>query len=331
MSRAHRWCFTVNNYTEEDITKIQEWLTEETCKYAIVSKEVGEKKETPHLQGFINLRKIIRLTGLNKKIKAHYEVARGTDEDNKKYCEKGGDLLLEVGTPQPKTGTNASFQIAKELSEKVAAGQEDLARLIKEHEHYAQAYDKHFRFVKDNIELQKDLISRDQFIQDRGSVHLIFFRWQTELYEMLTTKKPDERKVYWYVDQKGGAGKSTFASYVLAKQQGGGTMIYTGGRKQDLAYAYNNERIVFFDLCRTDRDIEQTCKFMEELKNGRLFCTKYNSKLKLFKTPHVVVFSNNYPPYHAFSEDRIEIRVLEKKQIFKWSLSERYRDRSPRP
>ena len=129
---------------------------------------------------------------------------------------------------------------------------------------------------------------------------------------MLTTKKPDERKVYWYVDQKGGAGKSTFASYVLAKQQGGGTMIYTGGRKQDLAYAYNNERIVFFDLCRTDRDIEQTCKFMEELKNGRLFCTKYNSKLKLFKTPHVVVFSNNYPPYHAFSEDRIEIRVLEK-------------------
>lgn len=31
--------------------------------------------------------------------RAHVEQARGTDMDNKKYCGKGGDLLLEVGEP----------------------------------------------------------------------------------------------------------------------------------------------------------------------------------------------------------------------------------------
>ena len=97
MARAHRWCFTVNNYTEETVHKIKEWLTEKTCKYAIVGREVGEQTKTPHLQGFINFHQKLRFTTLKNKIHdGHYEVARGTDEDNKKYCEKGGDLLLEV-------------------------------------------------------------------------------------------------------------------------------------------------------------------------------------------------------------------------------------------
>ena len=44
---------------------------------------------------------------------------------------------------------------------------------------------------------------------------------------------------------------------------------------------------------------------MENLKNGRLFSSKYNSRLKLFPRPHVVVFANFAEPENAFSADRL--------------------------
>nr|UTS94177.1 replication-associated protein [Porcine circovirus 4] len=95
-----RYCFTLNNYTEEEEKKIKEFLTSENCEYAVVGKEVGENG-TPHLQGFVNLKKKMRFHPFKKAIgeRSHIEQARGTDCDNKKYCSKGGDLLLEVGEP----------------------------------------------------------------------------------------------------------------------------------------------------------------------------------------------------------------------------------------
>nr|WDE18001.1 rep [Porcine circovirus 4] len=95
-----RYCFTLNNYTEEEEKKIKEFLTSENCEYAVVGKEVGENG-TPHLQEFVNLKKKMRFHPFKKAIgeRSHIEQARGTDCDNKKYCSKGGDLLLEVGEP----------------------------------------------------------------------------------------------------------------------------------------------------------------------------------------------------------------------------------------
>uniref|UniRef100_A0AAU7VF94 Replication-associated protein n=1 Tax=Iberian lynx associated circovirus 1 TaxID=3228841 RepID=A0AAU7VF94_9CIRC len=99
-SPACRWCFTLNNWTEMEYGSI-----ESTCrslaKYAIIGKEVGEKG-TPHLQGFVNFRKKLRRSTLKKLsgfTRAHVEIARGTDLENQKYCQKMG-VYLEIGIPQ---------------------------------------------------------------------------------------------------------------------------------------------------------------------------------------------------------------------------------------
>lgn len=44
-----RWCFTVNNYTDEDVKKICEFLTADNCQYAIVGEEIGEKEKVLYI------------------------------------------------------------------------------------------------------------------------------------------------------------------------------------------------------------------------------------------------------------------------------------------
>ena len=68
-------------------------------KYLIYGREVGDEG-TPHLQGYVQLKKITRLTGMKKlHPTAHWEVAKGTEEQNRTYCSKEGDFQ-EFGTPR---------------------------------------------------------------------------------------------------------------------------------------------------------------------------------------------------------------------------------------
>lgn len=101
---SRRWCFTLNNWTPDEhqfiLDKISNTMAD-SVRYAIVGKEVGESG-TPHLQGYLNLRKPCRLKGLKTNYvgnRAHCKPAEGTDLHNQVYCSKEGDFE-EVGTPQ---------------------------------------------------------------------------------------------------------------------------------------------------------------------------------------------------------------------------------------
>ncbi|ADI48253.1 putative Rep [Circoviridae TM-6c] len=81
------WCFTLNNYTNEDVNK----LKQVKCRYICLGFEVGDKKQTPHIQGFIQFEKKVRLSvwkKINKKI--HAEIMKGTIEQAINYCKKSG-------------------------------------------------------------------------------------------------------------------------------------------------------------------------------------------------------------------------------------------------
>nr|QXP08343.1 MAG: replication associated protein [Arizlama virus] len=87
-SRSRNWCFTLNNYTDEDIDK----LVNSSYKYLIIGKEVAPTTNTPHLQGFIifpNARRLSTLKADYNKT-THWEIARGTPEQNIEYCSKSG-------------------------------------------------------------------------------------------------------------------------------------------------------------------------------------------------------------------------------------------------
>jgi len=90
MRSGKRWCFTLNNYNGSDIEDCRKFI-ETRCSYGVFGEEVGESG-TPHLQGFINCRESHNLASLKVLLgsKFHFERARGTDRENRRYCTKDG-------------------------------------------------------------------------------------------------------------------------------------------------------------------------------------------------------------------------------------------------
>lgn len=93
------WCFTLNNYGEEEYLRVIDNLRS-VAKYFIVAKEVGAEG-TPHLQGYFTLKQRARLLFCKDHVseRAHFEAARGTGSDNRAYCSKDGDFIEEGTCP----------------------------------------------------------------------------------------------------------------------------------------------------------------------------------------------------------------------------------------
>lgn len=104
--RLRNWCFTLNNYTNEEYEFICNICCgEETgaegspVRYIVVGKEVGDSG-TPHLQGYVELRAATRLTGVKKILGAdrvHLESRKGTAVQAAQYCKKQDAMFYEAG------------------------------------------------------------------------------------------------------------------------------------------------------------------------------------------------------------------------------------------
>lgn len=82
---AKNWCITYNNYEQECLQ-----FNPETDQYMVCGLEIGEKN-TPHIQGYIQLKKRTTLKSLKRRFpKHHLEVARGSPKQNVEYCTKDG-------------------------------------------------------------------------------------------------------------------------------------------------------------------------------------------------------------------------------------------------
>lgn len=77
-----------------------------------------------------------------------------------------------------------------------------------------------------------------------------------------------------------------------------------------LASAGFAPRVVIVDAPRSKQGDFIQYDFLEELKNGRIFNTKYESRMLEFPTPHVVVMMNEDPDMTKLSEDRYRIFKL---------------------
>ncbi|CAI9729859.1 Hypothetical predicted protein [Octopus vulgaris] len=144
-------------------------------------------------------------------------------------------------------------------------------------------------------------------------------KWQDELLKELVNE-PDQRKIIWYADPVGNSGK-TYLSRYLQTLDG---IRFENGRSLDLKFMYNGQRIVIFDLTRSQ---EQHINYevMESIKNGLICSCKYVSVTKSFEIPHVVVFANYEPDQTKMSADRWDIRTItpaDNTMIFKEILQE---------
>lgn len=292
-SRYRNWCFTINNYTDDDINALDRLAT--TSTYLVYGKEVGETG-TPHLQGFVMFSNPRRATALHSVCPGHghWTVAKDCVAAAI-YCKKDGDYKeygeAPVGSRQGKRSDLESIRDA------INEGQVDVKRLRQD---FPGVCAKYPNFVSQLI--------LDQVPSPDVEEHLLR-RWQSELLETLRLP-PDERTVYFYVDKRGNSGKTWFTRFYEKHKSDSISLI--PGKKSDMVYAFlqllrSNTRVVFIDCPRSKIKLFQY-DFLEDLKNGRMMNTKYESRMFSFKVPHVVMFMNEDPDDRALSSDRYDVR-----------------------
>ncbi len=154
--KSRNWCFTLNNFTEEDFDKIDAWHTLNPTAYIIYGKEAGEETETPHLQGYVHLKAPQAMSFLKRFLpRARLAICKGSPEENIAYCSKEDDHPMVYGA-EPKTQQQANKDKAKRFIDLAKKG--DFKAIEEEMPgKYSQQYRTMHQIATDNMVRPADL------------------------------------------------------------------------------------------------------------------------------------------------------------------------------
>jgi len=281
-------CWTIFPVGDERVPELPHYV-----RYAVWQFERC-KDGRLHWQGYMELSKSVTLTALHADFHqtAHFEERRGTRVQARNYCmdrTKPG-VVLEV--PVEEHGTWIKGQGHRsdlELATSVIVAGRPLSDVAAE---YPETFVKYHR----GLEVLTNIL--DKPAPDTGFVPR---PWQQLVLNSFLLLR-DDRKIGWIWDTDGNKGKSRFGNH-LVREHGA---IILSGRIADMAHGYNKHPIVVMDVPRTAAEnVDHLFGFAEQLKNGMLFSTKYESCMKTFKPP-IVLFMANFPcPPGKWSVDRL--------------------------
>lgn len=291
MSLAKHWQFTLNNYTDDELAKIDALGASAACDYLIYGKEVSSTG-TPHLQGHVSFAARKRLTAVKNAVagRAHFEVVRLLQR-HIDYCKKDG-CYREFGSPPIRevSGSGQRNDLA-DFRATVASGVFGSPELREKHPDVMARYPGFARSVV-----------RDLF--PKGELPDLPLRaWQQHVVD-LCDAAVDPRKIYFVVDRAGNSGKTYLGRYLSHKREA--VQILRAGKVADMAFQYKiTTKILIVDVPRSKCEHFQYA-FLEMVKDGSLMSAKYESCMKVFPPPHVFVFMNEEPDHSALSADRYE-------------------------
>lgn len=275
-------------------------IEELDVRYLIYGEETCPTTKRLHMQGYLEIDKPKTVSAVLKNIFRFNKlfVSKGTLYDNIKYCSKEGKVF-EKGQPVEQ-GERTDFKNIYELI-KNGGDMNDVD------EQFPEIAIKYSTGVEKMIQRANARASAEELREEYEEVKLR--PWQEKLFNMLH-EKPDKRKIYWYYDRVGGMGKSWFVEFIDTTDLKCHTFTHT--KSADVAYAIKGtEKVFIFDLARKLEDMVNT-QIIECVKNGRVFSTKYQSIVKKFCKPHVIVFANFKPVEGGFSEDKLILIDMEK-------------------
>ena len=134
------------------------------------------------------------------------------------------------------------------------------------------------------------------------------YDWQ-EYIVKLVEEVPDDRTINWIWEAVGNRGKSALVKYLVMNEH---AMLVSGKSadiKYQLATAEYPPDVVIYDIPRTAEGyVNYTA--LEEVKNGVFSSTKYESKMVIIPSPHIICFANFEPNTLKMSADRWNIREI---------------------
>lgn len=147
------------------------------------------------------------------------------------------------------------------------------------------------------------------------------YPWQADVWKLIHQPCENDRTIHWLVDEDGNRGKTAFCKHVLLNTIG--WLFISAGKGTDILFAVANYiksgKKLHGVLANYSRDKEGFISYsaLESIKDGLIFCGKYESQHAVFDSPHVVCFANWYPEKSKLSADRWDIRCLGEKDCRK--------------
>jgi len=297
-----RWVFTLNNYTRATNYKRLFEQAEHKVKRAILGYEQGEVNGHPHIQGYVEFQRSVRLCNVRKVLSnAHWEGARGSAAQNFEYCTKSGRYDLVGNFSREMNGENTGNAPGPRPASvpHVIAGllDSELSPQVSVSKEYA---DRH-AFYDKAVNLVSNLKVRNKLFDQWKEFKLRM--WQFEVLELALAQ--NDRKILWVTDPDGNHGKSYLARYmnILYGFQWLDGIVST----RDFAPMVDrNLKGVVFDVCRAN---EKKFDFstLESIKNGFIVSGKYGGQSIWLESKPVVVFANYTPDKSLLSRDRWQI------------------------
>lgn len=126
VSQTRRLCFTLNNYTQEDLDALvcREFANGNRVTYICYGLEIAPTTGTPHAQGYLETDKKVTLSGIQRFRTASYKIANGSAEHNKTYCFKlrEGDTPNEITFEQGEPMRQGQRNDLNAIGEQIVAG-----------------------------------------------------------------------------------------------------------------------------------------------------------------------------------------------------------------
>lgn len=194
MSRSRAVCFTINNYSVNEVKRLKENGRE--LKYIIFQLERGNGEGTRHIQGYAYSHNAKTLKGWKEIVgsRAHVEFSRGSVGDNKKYCSK--EETRDVDAYQQPEFVELLGDVAKPYEfgmEPTQGSRTDLAELAK------SAADTS--------------IPLEELLQRFPDGYLKFYKGVSAIRSVVTGKRDWKSQVIWLYGPTG-TGKSRVANAI---------------------------------------------------------------------------------------------------------------------
>ncbi|QMW68785.1 replication-associated protein [Crucivirus-306] len=321
--RARNWCFTHNNYTQEDIQVIRTaWPALHGFMGVMFEEEKGEAKATPHLQGFVcfsTMKSGKQMLEIGPR--THWAVMKGSIEANKTYCSKDNCGVVVIGQ-FPMSAKDKGIAGAKHGA-KGASAPNEWAELVKDIKAGMKRSDLMEKYAEIGIRCPKGF---NDYIAEFTPKHTFsilerygsYLPWQEQLIDIIALGA-GPREVIWIYSPEGNVGKSDMAKHLIYNQ---GFQPLQNATSRDLSCAWQCGSVVI-DLARDQGGSPINYGFMECVKDGRSFSSKYESTCKLAdpkRNRYVICFANERPDIQKLSADRWAIfRVVD--GVLQWEDS----------
>lgn len=153
-----------------------------------------------------------------------------------------------------------------------------------------------------------------------------WFPWQTTLankvllQNSLTVSIADDREIIWIEDSTGCTGKSKFCKLLCSSNSDIIKLPFgTSSQLRSSVICAGRRKLYIIDIPRTtsdEDDMRALISTIEDVKNGYVVSSMYGKYQDLFmEPPHIVIFSNDSPPYKMLTSDRWTSYTIDKDSL----------------